>query len=129
MSREGDRIDIEPIWKRLHHLDMTWDKPLAFEEDGWFFTGQHKGIILTIDPTSEPGVDWLHASFSYQLRSRIPSYNDMKLMHRAVWGDGHAYQCFVPADEHINITSNVLHLFGRADGKPVLPDFGRFGTI
>ncbi|MEV8439237.1 hypothetical protein AB0425_17820 [Actinosynnema sp. NPDC051121] len=71
--------------------------------------------------------DWVHASFSR--RSGLPSYDDLVLLHRAVWGDGYAYQVFVPPAQHINISPNVLHLWGRADGRPVLPDFGRFGTI
>jgi hypothetical protein len=127
--RVADRIDIDAINKRLRQLDRTWDKATAFGEDGWFITGAHKGIIVSLDDTSDPGTEWLHASFSYQMPSRMPSYNDLKLMHRAVFGDGHAYQCFVPPAEHVNLTGNVLHLFGRLDGKPVLPDFGRHGTI
>jgi hypothetical protein len=50
-------------------------------------------------------------------------------LHSAVFGEGHAYQVFVPTSEHINLKENVLHLWGKADGTPALPDFGRFGTI
>jgi hypothetical protein len=127
--RVAELIDIKAINHRLRERDRTWDKAQAFGEDGWFILGNGKGIIVTLDFESDPGTDWLHASFSYQMRTRIPGYADLKLMHYAVFGEGHAYQCFVPTAEHINITSNVLHLFGRLDGKPVLPDFGRFGTI
>lgn len=129
MSRLADRIDIKAITHRLHTLDRTWDKPQEMGEDAWFILGNGKGIIISLDTDSEPGVDWIHASFSYQVNQRYPSYFDLKLMHAAVFGDGHAYQCFVPPDQHISITANVLHLWGRADGKPVLPDFGRYGTI
>ena len=128
-----DRIDIAAIHKRLGH---QWEKPSAWSwdgqesEDAWFILGPGgKGIIVSIDPASEPGTDWLHASVSYRMQARIPSYADLKELHAAVFGDGHAYQCFVPPEQHINIRSNVLHLWGRLDGKPALPDFGRFGTI
>lgn len=124
--RVGDRLDITAIQRRL---DKRWDKPLPWGEDAWFILGNGMGIIVSLDLESEPGVEWVHASISYQMKERIPSYSDLKMLHRAVFGDGHAYQCFVPAAEHVNITGNVLHLWGRLDGEPVLPDFGRFGTI
>jgi hypothetical protein len=124
--RVGDRIDIRAIQRRL---DRSWDKPQPWGEDAWFILGPVQAIIVSLDLESDPGTDWVHASISYQMKQRIPSYADLKMLHRAVFGDGHAYQCFVPEDEHININSNVLHLFGRADGKPALPNFGRYGTI
>jgi len=66
---------------------------------------------------------------AYKDPTRMPSYNDLKRMHRGVFGDGHAYQVFAPAAEHVNIRSNALHIWGRLDGLPVLPNFGRLGTI
>ena len=99
-------------------------------EDAWVFHGPgDMKVIVSYDPDSEPGVEWIHASISYRISTRFPTYNDLKRMHHGIFGDGHAYQVFVPADEHINITANVLHLWGRMDGKPTLPDFGRQGTI
>jgi hypothetical protein len=99
-------------------------------EDAWIFRGPGQmSVIVSYDPDTEPGVEWIHASVAYGIRQRFPSYNDLKRMHHGVFGDGHAYQFFVPAAEHISITDNVLHLFGRLDGKPVLPDFGWQGTI
>jgi hypothetical protein len=127
--RVGDRIDIAAVARRLRELDRTWDPPQEMGEDAWFILGNGKGIIISLDLDTEPGVEWLHASISYKMPSRMPSYTDLKTLHRAVFGDGHAYQCFVPPSEHVNLVSNVLHLWGRADGKPVLPDFGRLGTI
>ena len=49
-------------------------------------------------------------------------------MHRAVF-PGYAYQVFAPPESHVNIHGNALHLWGRADGKPILPEFGDMGTI
>jgi hypothetical protein len=130
MPRVGDRIDIKAIHQRLKSYG-DWEKPQAWGEDAWFILRRYfgQGIIVSLDLASQPGVEWVHASISYQMRERIPSYSDLKMLHRVVFGAGHAYQCFVPPSEHVNITSNVLHLWGRRDGQPVLPDFGRHGTI
>jgi len=122
----ADNIDIAAVHRRLQG---EWDKPKRLGDDAWYILGNGRGIIVSWDPDSEPGTDWLHASISYEKPYRFPSYADLKMLHHAVFADGHAYQCFVPSAEHINITANVLHLWGRADGKPALPNFGREGTI
>lgn len=62
---------------------------------------------------------WLHGSVS---RNTMPTYEDLKLLHAALWPDGHAYQYFVPPDEHYNHHETTLHLWGRADGAAALPD-------
>lgn len=122
-----DHLDVKAISSRL---GSDWTaKPLG--EDGWTFQFVRGGraIIVTLDTDSDPDNWWIHASIAYKDSWRIPSYSDLKQMHRAVFNSQHAYQCFVPPAEHINITSNVLHLWGRYDGTNVLPDFGRLGTI
>lgn len=124
MSRR-DHIDAERI---LKELGSGWTLE-AFAEDTWRFSGSNRTIIVSFDPDSEPGVDWIHASISYHQPWRMPTYGDLKQLHAVVFGQGHAYQCFVPSAEHVNIRSNVLHLWGRLDGQSVLPDFGRMGTI
>jgi hypothetical protein len=57
----------------------------------------------------------------------MPDYGDLELMHRAVFGDGWAYQVFTSPADHINIHEYCLHLLGRLDGAPALPDF-TYGT-
>jgi len=121
-----DNIDATVIHCRL---GRDWAAPKQLGDDGWIFIGQRKAIIVTYDPDSEPGVEWIHASIAHADPRRIPSYSDLKELHRAVFNSGHAYQCFVPNGEHINITANVLHLWGRLDGQMALPAFGREGTI
>lgn len=59
----------------------------------------------------------------------MPTYDDLCLLHRAVFKDGYAYQVFAPPSRHVNIHQYALHLWGRSDGKPVLPEFGCEGTI
>jgi hypothetical protein len=74
--------------------------------------------------------EWIHASMTRD--NRVPTYEDLCRLHRAVWGEhGYAYQGFYPPATHVNLHEHALHLWGRADGKPVLPDFGAAfgGTI
>ena len=74
------------------------------------------------DPT-----EYLHASIS---TPTMPTYDDLILLHRAVFGRRRfAYQVFAPVDKHLNFHPTALHLWGRADGAPILPDFGRHGAI
>ncbi|MEU4804392.1 hypothetical protein [Actinosynnema sp. NPDC023587] len=40
-----------------------------------------------------------------------------------------ALQVFVPPAEHANFHPRALHLWGRGDGRRMLPDFGSAGTI
>ncbi|MGW6502946.1 DUF7694 domain-containing protein [Nonomuraea angiospora] len=74
------------------------------------------------------GAEWIHASFAWL--DHIPSYEDLTVLKAGVFGDRReAYQVFAPAARHINIHTNALHLWGRADGTRVLPDFAQAGTI
>lgn len=103
----------------------TWAAPVPFGPDGWRID-QLDGtarILATVDEYG--GVEWVHASISRI--DRIPSYGDLKMLHDAVYRDGWAYQVFAPAAEHVNIHATALHLFGRLDGAPTLPDF-TYGT-
>lgn len=76
----------------------------------------------------QPYDEWVHASVSRP--DRMPDYDDLKLVHGAVFGAGWAYQVFTPPADHINIHEYCLHLFGRLDGAAALPDFAYgSGTI
>lgn len=80
--------------------------------------------IETAESDSEP---WIHASIAH--RDRMPTYDELAAMHRAVWPTGWAYQVFAPPAEHVNIHDHALHLWGRPDGRALLPNFGAQGTI
>jgi hypothetical protein len=112
-------FNVLAIRRRLGRED--WAAPLSFDPDGWAFQNfDGKGsIVLTCADHS--GDDWVHASIAHL--DRMPSYADLKLLHYAVFEGGWAYQVFAPPSEHVNIHEYALHLFGRLDGKPVLPDF------
>jgi hypothetical protein len=64
-------------------------------------------------------VDWVHASLAWL--DRVPTYDDLVALHRAVFADRYAFQVFAPPSAHVNLHGNALHLWGRADGRSVLP--------
>jgi len=128
---------IRPATGVVHALEIrkrlgpaTWSAPRAIGGDSFQFAARHGLIVVSgLAEEEETGEmrDWIHASMSRP--DGVPSYDDLVHLHQAVWPGGHAYHVFVPPEEHININARVLHLWGRADGTRVLPDFGIFGTI
>lgn len=106
-----------------------WFPAELYGPDGWCFGSCDltRSIIASCDRMD--GVEWIHASIAYRDHTTMPTYDDLKLLHRAIFGTGFAYQVFTPPSEHVNIHETCLHLFGRSDGKPVLPEFGFQGTI
>jgi hypothetical protein len=115
-------IDALAIQRTLNQLDMGWLRPCPFGEDGWMWrhrTGR-RSMIVTCAPMDD-GVEWVHASLTGT--KHVPPYSELVILHKAVFGDGWAYQVFAPPAEHVNIHHTALHLFGRLDGKPALPDF------
>jgi hypothetical protein len=105
----------------------VWGIPIEFGPDGWRFDAKDgSGRIIVTCWDHDDGLAWVHASIS-RLQG-VPPYEDLKLVHHAVWGDGYAYQVFVPPSEHVNIHERALHLWGRLDGEPAFPPFN-WGTI
>lgn len=84
-------------------------------------------LVSQSDIADGDGTEWVHASIAHT--DQMPTYRELVILHRAVFGDRYAYQIFVPQKFHVNIHANALHLWGRADGKPVTPEFGSGGTI
>ena len=104
----------------------NWSTPTRFGPDGWRFLALDGSgsVILTVAPQEDDGAaEWVHASVAWV--DHTPTYADLKWLHAAVFGDGWAYQLFAPPSDHVNIHEYALHLFGRLDGKPALPDFTR----
>lgn len=134
-------IRYDPLRIRKALGREEWLPPEPYGPDGWWFDTRepdaYKRILVSracwdedMGWTDAVGVQWIHASFSYPTQpDTMPTYDDLKLMHRAVFGDSYAYQVFAPQAQHVNITANVLHLWGREDGQPCLPEFGRYGSI
>jgi hypothetical protein len=94
---------------------------MPYGPDGWAFvhTDRNRSVIVTCGAVD--GVDWVHASMAGA--GQVPDYGDLRMLHLAVFGRGWSYQVFAPPAEHVNIHPHALHLFGRLDGRPVLPDF------
>lgn len=109
-----------------------WLPPEPFGPDGWRMYNRDytRSVIVTV--SDRPGWDgeYVHASIATADGETLPTYADLCQLHEAVFADhGYAYQIFAPADQHVNIHPTALHLWGRLDGKPVLPEFGQMGTI
>ncbi len=98
----------------------NWDVPQPFG-DGWTFKHLCGNGSVIVTCADHDGDDWIHASIAWN--DETPTYEDLKLLHKAVFVDGWAYQVFAPSSDHVNIHQHALHLWGRLDGKPVLPDF------
>lgn len=75
------------------------------------------------------GVVYIHASLVRLVG--MPSYEDMVMLKESVFGpDRYAAQIFPSRDEHVNIHSRCLHLWGPIDPDHwPLPKFGEGGTI
>jgi hypothetical protein len=106
----------------------NWLPPEPFGPDGWSMTTRnHQGSVI-VTCAEHDGVEWVHASIART--AYLPTYAELTRLHTAVWGEtGWAYQVFTPPAAHVNIHEHALHLWGRLDGRRVLPDFGSEGTI
>lgn len=100
---------------------VTWGPPIPFGPDGWLFRHKHQSgqIIATCSVTD--GVEWVHASIAFA--DRMPTYDEIRNMHWAVFADGWAYEVHTPQAEHVNIHEYARHIWGRLDKRPALPDF------
>lgn len=91
----------------------NWAAPRAFGPDGWSFVNfDGKSTVVFTAGDSLDGVEWVHASIAHA--DNMPAYSDLKLLHRAVYGDGWAHQVFAPPSDHVNIHEHALHLWGLA---------------
>ena len=88
--------------------------------------GQQGSVIVT--QAEHDGQEWLHASLAFA--ERDPTYLELAYLHRAVFGRRRfSVQVFAPEDQHVNLHSHALHLWGRVDGTPFFPEFGAGGSI
>lgn len=100
----------------------AWKPPKPHGPDGWSFVNRNEvQSVIVSCADHEDGDEWVHASIANTFT--MPTYDDLKRLHRAVFRDGWAYQVFAPPSEHVNIHRYALHLWGKLDGSPALPDF------
>lgn len=107
----------------------TWSAPRAFGPDGWLFVSTDISRSVIVSSFEHNGEEWVHASIARHDKT-MPSYDELAMLHQVVFGDGWAYQVFAPPAKHVNIHEYALHLWGRLDGAPALPDFvGDSGSV
>jgi hypothetical protein len=104
-----------------------WRIPQKYDVDGWCFVRKTEDASIIVSVASFDDIEWIHASIA--CTDHMPSYDELALLHKAVFGERFAYQVFAPSAQHVNIHQYALHLWGRLDGNPVLPEFGLGGTI
>lgn len=124
MSTTVDGLRLRRILGRKY-----WLAPEPFGPDGWALISRDNTASVIVSAADYDGIEYIHASVASADHTTMPTYDDLCLLHKAVFGDGYAYQVFAPPSQHVNIHEAALHLWGRADGKPVLPEFGSEGTI
>lgn len=120
---------LHPLEARSILGRREWSPPQRFGPDGWRFDrpdGDAR-IIATVAEHPDDPREWLHASISHP--DRLPTYEELVLLHRAFFRGGWAYQVFAPAASHVDLHPFALHLWGLLDGSPVLPNFGALGSI
>ncbi len=121
-----DSINILAVRKVLGRAE--WLPPQPLGRDGWSMVRADGAASVIVSSGVLDGTTWIHASVAGH-REQMPSYLDLVLLHAAVFGAGYAYQVFAPPARHVNLHQYALHLWGRADGQPVLPDFAIAGSI
>jgi hypothetical protein len=97
-------------------------------DDGAAWSNLQLGLkVIESVAIEQDGQRWHHVSVSRA--SRIPSWEDMCLVHRLFIGEETAaYQVHVPKSRWISIHPNCLHLWTCLDQPSgVLPDFARGG--
>ena len=121
-------VDVTHLCRTLRRAGLRPAPPEPFGGAGIGITLRGDQGSVIVSQAEFDGVQWIHASISRG--QTMPSYEDLVTLKEGVFGDQReAYQVFPPADRHVNIHAHALHLFGRADGVRVLPDFAPFGSI
>ncbi|ANW63984.1 hypothetical protein BCA37_10595 [Mycobacterium sp. djl-10] len=120
---------VDPLRMRSILGRKEWSVPTEYGPAGWRIERRDRASEILVSEADFDGVEYIHASFANGDRVTMPTYGDLVILHRAVFGDGYAYQVFAPLTHHVNIHPTALHLWGRSDGQPVLPEFGIGGTI
>lgn len=108
--------------KIRQRLGQAWGPPSEFGTDGWQYrhTFERGAVIITCSDHDGFEGEIVHASMAFV--DRDPTYLEMAHLQRSVWPGGYAYMVFAPEEFHVNIHEHALHLWGRLDGKPLLPE-------
>lgn len=110
-------------------LPFGWKKERSPSDGCAWSSGEGLDRLFVIGTIEcHDGKFWAHLSCSRI--DRLPSWDDLKLMRNVFLGNTKkAVQILPPEAEHVNIYSNVLHLYHGLDGDG-LPDFtGGTGSL
>lgn len=106
----------------------NWLVPQPMGPDGWrMFNREGSSSVIVTATDWTDGREYIHASIAHL--DRMPTYDELVLLHKAAYGHGWAYQVFAPPQDHVNINKHALHLWGLVSGEPILPNFGFLGSI
>jgi len=124
MSRD---LDAERQINESVRGPFTFSVPQDFEflekrGDGWMLRQRYGGLYVVIDcSVKKDGQEWIHVSYSR--KKETPNHSDTIRVKEAFLKDYYAYAVFPTAETYINIHPHCLHLWARADGTAVLPEF------
>lgn len=119
MSSEADLTAALPVV-----LPAMW-REIRRTIDGAAYQAAGLRVIASVARELD-GRLWLHVSCSRG--SRIPDWEDLRLVKDTFVGDRYAYQVFPTREKYVNINPFVLHLWAPLEGAPPLPDFTRGGS-
>ncbi len=104
-------------WK--FEVPKGWDVIRKWGE-GWAL--RKGGLRVIVDcETKADGHEWIHVSCSR--KNWTPTHAHMCEVKADFIGDRYAYAVYPPEAKYLNIHAYCLHLWARADGLPVLPEF------
>jgi hypothetical protein len=93
----------------------TWDQPT-------------RGIRLMHSVSEEDdGEVWAHLSVSLRTWT-LPEWRQLKEAQWLCYPDHAGIVVVAPKDEHVNV-AEVLHVWTKLTGPPVLPDFRKLGQV
>lgn len=125
----ANQSTVDPLRMRSILGRKQWGPPTQYGPAGWRIDRYDRTASILVSQADFDGADYIHASIATTDHTTLPDYTDLALLHRAVFGDGYSYQVFAPRNRHVNIHPTALHIWGRADGRPCMPEFGSWGTI
>lgn len=100
---------------------MSWTE-IERRIDGSAWANKTLGLFV-IESTNKEQDGKMCKHVSLSRKSRLPSYDDMKIVKKQFIGDDRdAIQVFPKSSNHVNIHEYCLHLWCCLDGSP-LPDF------
>lgn len=104
------------FWKEMEPPELLYGQKVSDYIRLWFY----QGMLVVASVANYEGIEWLHVSFSR--RSRMPSYEDMKMVRDHFFGEEHKAIMVFPTKEHyVNLHPYCLHFWYSRDNP--MPEF------